>query len=96
MSAGLYRKKPITVEAMFFDGSYDSLLETVKWIETHSEIKPTSKFVPSMEKFYLYIPTLEGVMQANPTDYIIRGMQGEFYPCKRAIFDATYERAGTQ
>lgn len=37
------------------------------------------------------IPTLEGDMLASPGDYIIKGVQGEFYPCKPDIFEATYE-----
>lgn len=37
--------------------------------------------------------TLEGVMVAEPGDYIIRGVQGEFYPCKADIFESTYEAA---
>jgi hypothetical protein len=37
------------------------------------------------------IATLEGVMRADPGDWIIRGVKGEFYPCKPDIFDATYE-----
>lgn len=40
---------------------------------------------------YIAIPTLEGTMAALPGDYIIRGVQGEFYPCKPDIFKATYE-----
>jgi len=36
------------------------------------------------------IPTLEGTMTANPGDYIIKGLQGEFYPCKPDIFEASY------
>ena len=39
------------------------------------------------------VGTLEGVMQAKPRDWIIRGVQGEFYPCKPDIFAATYEPA---
>jgi hypothetical protein len=37
------------------------------------------------------IPTLEGVMRAEPGDYVIRGVHGEFYPCKPDIFFETYE-----
>ena len=37
------------------------------------------------------IPTLEGVMRANPGDYIIEGVEGERYPCKPGIFEQTYE-----
>lgn len=39
----------------------------------------------------LLIPTLEGVMEAQPGDWIIKGVEGEFYPCKPSIFEATYE-----
>lgn len=41
----------------------------------------------------LLIRTLEGDMRARPGDYVIRGVQGEFYPCKPDIFEATYELA---
>jgi hypothetical protein len=41
----------------------------------------------------MLIPTLEGTMAANPGDYIIRGVAGEFYPCKPDIFERTYEPA---
>jgi hypothetical protein len=40
----------------------------------------------------LYIDTLEGEYEAGETDWIIRGVAGEFYPCKPAIFEQTYER----
>ena len=39
----------------------------------------------------VFIYTLEGTMAAVPGDWIIRGVQGEFYPCKPDIFDATYD-----
>ena len=41
----------------------------------------------------LLISTLEGVMEAQAGDYIIKGVQGEFYPCRKDIFEVTYERA---
>ena len=41
----------------------------------------------------IYIETLEGVMKANPGDWIIRGVRGELYPCKPDVFAATYEKA---
>ncbi|WP_425452782.1 hypothetical protein [Ammoniphilus oxalaticus] len=48
------------------------------------------------QKYYIkfgetYIRTLEGDMRVNKGDYIIKGIQGEFYPCKPDIFKATYE-----
>jgi hypothetical protein len=45
---------------------------------------------------HILIPTLEGDMRALPGDYIIKGVQGEFYPCKPDIFDQTYERVGDE
>jgi hypothetical protein len=42
---------------------------------------------------WIAIQTLEGEMAAQPGDYIIKGVQGEFYPCKPDIFEATYEAA---
>lgn len=43
---------------------------------------------------HIAITTLEGVMAALPNDYIIKGVQGEFYPCKPSIFVATYDKVG--
>lgn len=42
----------------------------------------------------LYIKTLEGEMIAKKNDYIIKGIKGEFYPCKPDIFEASYEKCG--
>lgn len=41
--------------------------------------------------YTMYIRTLEGTMAASPGDYIIKGVKGEFYPCKKDIFAQTYE-----
>jgi len=49
--------------------------------------------LPEYGTNYLEIVTLEGEMYASPGDFIIRGVQGEFYPCKPDIFKATYEAA---
>lgn len=81
---GQFRKKPVIIEARFFDPelSYDDALDVVRWAGGRAN---DAGFV---------IPTLEGDMQASPGDWIIRGVQGEFYPCKPDIFEATYERIG--
>lgn len=81
-----YRKKPVVIEAMVFDGTVSGALAAKDWIATPVEVVPTNTH------HVILIPTLEGKMQANPGDYIIRGVQGEFYPCKSDIFEATYER----
>ena len=76
-----YRKKPVVIEAVQFKGWND--LECLAFCPT--AIDPEERG-PS-----LIIPTLEGDMRVSVGDYIIKGVQGEFYPCKPDIFEATYE-----
>lgn len=49
------------------------------------------RFYPEQNRFVILIDTLEGTMEANVGDYIIKGIKGEFYPCKPDIFEQTYE-----
>ena len=79
--ARAYRKKPVTVEAIQWTG------------ENHAEM---CEFIdPEMFEIIprvgLVIHTLEGNHHASPGDYIIKGVNGEFYPCKPDIFAKTYE-----
>ena len=86
-----YRKNPVVIEAMRFDASsYSAMIEVARWCggRIDSEEKASDR---SDVAYWLDIPTLEGVMKASPGDYIIRGVQGEFYPCKPNIFENTYE-----
>ncbi|MBF0793326.1 hypothetical protein [Mammaliicoccus lentus] len=79
------RKKPIEVEVMqFTDESIDKILE---W----GEGKITPNVPPMFFTDYLSIDTLEGTMRVNYKDYIVKGVEGEFYPCKPDIFHKTYE-----
>ena len=75
-----YRKKPVIIEAVKWTGEKDDLPK-IKDFMTHFEYA----------KGNLIIHTLEGRMYASPGDYIIRGVHGEFYPCKPDIFEETYE-----
>lgn len=77
-----YRKKPVVIEARQFDGTNGR--EIVKWIESNGQDA-------QLNHEEVYIVTLEGIVHASAGDYIIRGVQGEFYPCKPDIFIATYE-----
>ena len=84
-----YRKKPVTVEAKQFLGTWESWDEinywiTGAWLEEQTDV---SKIDWSVYK----IQTLEGEMTASTGDYIIKGVHGEFYPCKPDIFEQTYE-----
>lgn len=83
-----YRKKPVVIEAMQWWASRGSwaAIEAVRWIEDSG-----GEYVIDPADGALYIVTLEGNMRVSDGDYIIRGVQGEFYPCKPDIFEATYE-----
>lgn len=79
-----YRKKPVEVEAMLYDGDPEQCQRIHDWMGyKHS---PTGSCESG-----IVIKTLEGEMLASVGDYIIRGVRGEFYPCKPDIFDATHE-----
>lgn len=87
---GRYRKKPAEIEAMRWDGSMDSTDRITYWCGGIYDytVKP-SDHTDKCE--WIAIPTLEGTMKANVGDYVIKGVKGEFYPCKPDIFEATYE-----
>jgi hypothetical protein len=74
-----YVKKPVEIDAWLYDGNPASMAEAIlmglTFVDTGGELK---------------IPTLEGEMTASTGDYVIRGIKGEFYPCKPDIFHATY------
>jgi hypothetical protein len=85
-----FRKKPVVIEAEQFNGSAHEAGRIAAWcsgatayIGGHGSQRPA--------RYVIRIQTLEGLMQAEPGDWIIRGVQGEFYPCKPDIFAATYE-----
>lgn len=97
-----YRKKPVVIEAMQF--TEEQAIEVYSWIEdkTLGSFEPMAVLdgdapaPPSGVSIdpsdgQLLIATLEGVMKARLGDYVIRGVQGEFYPCKPDIFEATYD-----
>ena len=52
---------------------------------------PEGRDIPGDPEIGLWIPTLEGLMLARQSDWVIRGVKGELYPCKPDIFEATYE-----
>lgn len=79
-----YRKKPVVIEAEQLNVSNIYLLE--RWCG--GQVKGTK--LP-IDQRSIDIQTLEGEMRASMGDYIIKGVKGEFYPCKPDIFEATYE-----
>lgn len=79
-----YRKKPVVIEAMQF--TEETKDQVFNWVQRNHYASWDKNENPS-----LVIQTLEGDMTANLGDFIIKGIQGEFYPCKPDIFKATYE-----
>lgn len=94
-----YRKRPVIIEARQLTGSSAEIHAVYQWVEenTTGSFEPYTTPPPASgvsidpETGNILIATLEGVMHASLGDWIIRGVEGEFYPCKPAIFDATYE-----
>lgn len=80
-----YRKKPIVIEAMKVEYGKTDVLEVEKFIGDPNVLRCNP--LTGQE----CIKTLEGSMLISDGDYIVKGVQGEFYPCKPAIFEATYE-----
>ena len=78
-----YRKKPVEIEAIQF--TKDSAIKIVEW-SNHKVMEITRGKEPK-----LIIRTLEGDLEATIGDFIIKGVKGEFYPCKPDIFEITYE-----
>ncbi|ASN69291.1 MAG: hypothetical protein E6647_01395 [Staphylococcus epidermidis] len=81
------RKKPVEIEFMQFKD-----MGNVSDIETWTNLKAVYDY--GNDGKVMYIDTLEGVMTANIGDYIVKGLNGEFYPVKPDIFKKTYEVLG--
>lgn len=81
-----YRKKPVVVEAEQF--TRENLKNVEKFVGDKMDV-----FIERRVNGIMYgnVSTLEGMHRASEGDYIIKGVKGEFYPCKPDIFDKTYE-----
>lgn len=78
-----FRKKPVMIEAVQWTGGNANEIESfVNQVMLTKDSGPFEEFI---------ITTLEGDMKAKTGDWIIKGVKGEFYPCKPDIFEATYE-----
>ena len=82
-----FRKKPVEIEAIQFDGSEDSAYTIAEKLNID---RKEFGYIPKSEQ--MGINTLEGNMVADKGDWIIKGIKGECYPCKPDIFDLTYDK----
>ena len=89
-----YVKKPVIIEARQFAAESDGPT-IAAWCggRFDQDAKPSDH---TDVRYSIAIPTLEGVMTADLGDYIIRGIKGEFYPCKPDIFRETYSELDGQ
>ena len=78
-----YRKKPVVIEAVQWDGT--------NWFEIRKTFGGDSVALTVEGTIFI----LEGEMTASVGDWIIEGVQGELYPCKSDIFEATYDKEET-
>ena len=92
-----YKKKPVVVEAVELQWkNWDEMCTfiTLPWGEdgVHGIYQKNGvETLDTQADIGLVIPTLEGIMMGVQGDYIIKGVRGEFYPCKPDIFEETYE-----
>jgi hypothetical protein len=77
-----FRKKPVVIEAVQYTGENADEIDNFVGFDLVRLL---------MSPVILEIPTLEGTHRASKGDWIIKGVKGEFYPCKPDIFVATYE-----
>ena len=83
-----YRKKPVVIDAIQLTRNFAEL--AIDFVG-RDNIRNYGLGEFAEDACYIEIKTLEGVMEAQEGDYIIKGIKGEFYPCKPDIFAATYE-----
>ena len=76
-----FRKKPVVIEAIQYLGGDESQDDVADFMDAEIAVSDDA----------ILIDTLEGEMMAMPGDWIIKGIKGEFYPCKPDIFAATYD-----
>ena len=85
-----YRKKPVVIQATQWDGTHKDMERiecgNPKLVTLSSFTHPQNNVVMNWK-----IGTLEGGHEVSPQDFIIKGVKGEFYPCKPDVFEMTYE-----
>lgn len=88
-----FRKKPVIIEAVQWTGKNlkDAILFCPDIIDLGAAASPDGTFADNPPSWPLQIKTLEGNMICTIGDWIIKGVNGEFYPCKPDIFEKTYE-----
>ena len=89
-----FRKKPVVIDAVQLTADNFEQVEAFLGASKHTRHFINERdFLKKTNPVGILIKTLEGTMLASIGDYVIKGVQGEYYPCKYEIFSATYEKA---
>lgn len=93
-----FRKKPVEIEAVQWDGTAEGATPIIDWILSQGGVATYECSNPERciqfdgdTPHFIAIRTLEGTMRATLSDWIIHGTRGEFYPCKPASFADTFD-----
>jgi len=88
-----FKTNPCEIEAIQYNNLNKDEIENFVGKQLKQELETETAYLAGKgtPKFSLLIETLEGVMKAMPNDFIIKGLNGEFYPCKPDIFNKKYE-----
>lgn len=94
-----YRKKPVEIDAVQLLPNKQSVIEVYEFIHGEGSIilncqtdrNKFDDYVDMVSQSGMDIKTLEGIIHASINDFVIKGVKGEFYPCKPDIFEMTYE-----
>jgi len=84
-----YRKKPVVIEAIVWNG--ENIAEVKEFCGSNAHIHYSYTGLENQPQVNLVLVTLEGEMEAKPGCYIVKGVKGEVYPCRKDIFEETYE-----
>lgn len=96
-----YRKLPVEIDAVQFGlAEYADLPHSawrapvpLEWLDTALREERVTFVFAGEDYWYFVVLTEEGEMRGGPDDWLIRGVEGELYPCKDSVFQATYEPA---
>ena len=91
-----YRKKPVIVDAVVWNGKFNKGIENFAWLITPQDRQKVCEQCGYLISEHGRIETLEGHHIVCPGDWLITGVKGERYPCKPDIFDQTYEKVETE
>jgi hypothetical protein len=90
MSTTRFRKRPVEIDAIQWTGK--NIVDVLNFFDAGGKTTVVNINCPAdRSQGWIEIPTFEGKMRANVGDWILRGVKGEFYPCRADIFGETYE-----